>query len=436
MIRTKHLLAAALVCALSATVALARPPEWVIRDGKLWVDGQWVFLKIAKPLRNFADEGQVEQLIKDLDVLQLKHFNCIEINCYWHHFDRNGDGTPDVPTKALRKLVDAIYDRGMFPCISVETYGVGGGQVPEGFWKKNPRAVAIDSDGKAVKDDEYGVMSAVPSIFSPEYLKASRNFIRSIARAVDHKKVLYFETTVEPQYIGNHALDYTPPAKAAYERWMKENFIDGPAFPESLPAPDEFVNDVTWNRFRAQALADWINGDADAFRSVAGGDAYIAVDYLETGGPDMRNRNGDSLTFLTHLTNADIVQVNWHWNAARHAPNGVAYENVRQVMKSEGRDWAVTEHMTINGTDYAVSDMEGLLRNTIRNSTHFGWEFVSVGASKSPFSVYDPDWSPRPTMKVVDENWGRWMKEVRAAEEGATTAPAKAGAEGMMMGPK
>ena len=34
----------------------------------------------------------------------------------------------------------------------------------------------------------------------------------------------------------------------------------------------------------------------------------VCVDYLETDGPEMPNRNGDSLTFLRHLTAPDIIQ--------------------------------------------------------------------------------------------------------------------------------
>ncbi len=134
-------------------------------DGRLHVDGQWVFLKIAKPLRNFADPREVQQLIDDLPVLQAKHYNAIAINCYWHHFDRDGDGVLDASCAPLSQLIDAIAARGMFPCLSVETYGVGGGTVPAGFWKQHPDAVAVNSDGKPVRDSEYGFGSSVPSLF-------------------------------------------------------------------------------------------------------------------------------------------------------------------------------------------------------------------------------------------------------------------------------
>ncbi|MEX0669901.1 MAG: hypothetical protein WD060_05545 [Pirellulales bacterium] len=94
-----------------AFLGLANPSaasdDWTIRDGKLYVDGSWVFLKIGRPLRNFADPAACQKLTETLDTLQAKGFNALELNCYWHHFDK-----------------------GMFPCLSVETYGVGGGQIP------------------------------------------------------------------------------------------------------------------------------------------------------------------------------------------------------------------------------------------------------------------------------------------------------------------
>jgi hypothetical protein len=391
--------------------------EREIRDGRLFVDGEWEFLKIAKPLRHFGNERQVERLIADLAVLQEKHFNAVSINCYWHHFDHTGDGSIDVSTEPLRRLIDAIHERGMFPILSVETYGVGGGQVPAGFWERHPEAVAINSLGEAVKDDEYGFGLAVPSLYYGPYLEASRAFIRNITASVDHSKVLYFETTVEPQYMGKHALCYSDHARREYEAWLRVNQIEGPAWPEGFAVPEGFVADAVWNRFRAEWLAEWVNEDAAVFRGVAGEGAYVAVDYLETCGEEMRNRNGDSRTFLRALTSANIIQVNWHWHVSKRSPNQCAYDNVRLVMREMGREWAITEHMTINGSDYRVDDMEPLLLNTIEQGTGFGWEFTNVAASAEAFSVYDEAWRPKAQMAVVDEQWERWQEAVRAKLE-------------------
>jgi len=99
--------------------------EVALRDGKLYVDGSWQFLKIGKPLINFADETAVQQLAADLPTLQAKGYNTLELNCYWHQLDVDGDGQPEGDLLPLRRLVDAIVERGMFACLSVETYGVG-----------------------------------------------------------------------------------------------------------------------------------------------------------------------------------------------------------------------------------------------------------------------------------------------------------------------
>ena len=137
---------------------------WKIENGKFYLDGKWVFLKVGKPLINFANAGQVDKLISNLDVLRKKHFNAIELNCYWHHFDENGDGIPDKSLEPLNKLINAIYAKGMYPCLSVETYAVGGGTIPEGFWTLHPDAYAINERGEKVTDTEYGFGSKVVSI--------------------------------------------------------------------------------------------------------------------------------------------------------------------------------------------------------------------------------------------------------------------------------
>jgi hypothetical protein len=86
--------------------------------------------------------------------------------------------------------------------------------------------------------------------------------------------------------------------------------------------------------------------------------------------------------------------------------------------------------MTINGADYSVSDMVGLLKNTLRNGTCFGWEFVDIAPDKDDqelppnairpgnfkpahFSVYDAEWNPKPPMAVVENNWEQWQSLIQ-----------------------
>lgn len=394
----------------------ARQADWVIREGGLWVAGKRVFLKTAKPLRNFADPAACDQLAAELPRLKAKGFNALSLNCYWHHFDGDGDGRLDGPLDRLAALIHAIHDAGMFPCLSVETYGVGGGQIPADFWKRYPEAVAINAEGAPVRDTEYGFKTAVPSLFHADYRSTVQDYIRALTAALPHKLVLYYETTVEPQFMGQQDLDYSPHARRAYEAWLARNKLTTPAWPAAFPVPTSFRESEEWLRFRAESLADWVNEDAAVFRAVAGGDAYIAVDYLETCGREMRLRNGDSETFLRSLSCADILQVNWHWRSHEHRANECAYTHVREVMRATGRRWAITEHMTLNGTDFRPDEVPAILRNALSHGTKFGWEFVNVGAStRDPFCLYHDDWSPKDVMRPVDENWAQWQAEIEAA---------------------
>ena len=416
-----------------------------LRNGKLWIDGLHRFLKIGKPQLDFSCARQIDAFICELGIVKSKGFDCLELNCYWHHFDPDGDGKIDVSVEPLSRLIDAILEQGMFPCLSVETYGVGGGQIPAGFWERHPESVAINSNGERVRDDEYGYQSAVPSLFDADYLRASRGFIRDLVGRLDPSKILWYETTVEPQYMGSQWLDYCPAAKEAYKAWLGRNRLEGPSFPASFPVEEKFLHDPIWNRFRAEWLADWINGDAGAFRDIAGPGAWVCADYFDADEETMVKRCGNPLFFLRHLTAPDIIQVNWTWHNDERKPNLKAYQRIRQVMEETGRDWAVTEHMTINGTDYHPHEMEDLLRNTISNSTHFGWEFVDILADRDDpairpgavipgsfkpahFSVYGPDWQPKPPMAVVDELWDQWMDEITAAAAENEPAPERADA--------
>lgn len=404
---------------------VADPSLWEIKDGKFYLDGSWQFLKIAKPLRNFGKKEDVDKLIGDLDILQTKNYTNIEINCYWHHFDFDGDGNIDVSLDPLNRLIDSIYAKGMYPCLSVETYAVGGGQIPEGFWERYPDAYCINDKGKRVTDTEYGFNNDVISIYHEGYRQTVHRFIQNLAKGIDTEKILYFETTVEPQYMGAISICYSAHARSAYEKWRSANNITdaSSAFPSSFPMPQSFVEDPTWNRFRAQFLGKWVSEDAAAYRSVAGADAYVAVDYLDAAENTMMRRNGVPVEFLSSLEDVNIIQVNWSWYFPTNSPNQKAYDRVNLVKDSLDRDWAVTEHMTFNGSDFVRYDEETLrqiLENTLRQGTRFGWEFVNVAnSSKGNFSMYNDDWSPKRVMRVVDDYWEEWMEQVKKIESGA-----------------
>jgi hypothetical protein len=403
--------------------------ECVLEEGRLRIGGRAQFLKTGKPLRNYGDAEAVEGLIQDLGIIAGKGYNNLALNCYWHHFNPSGDGRIEVSLDPLRTLLQAIEAHGMTVSLSVETYGVGGGQIPHGFWERHPEAIALNHEGEAVRDTEYGYNTAVPSLFSESYLTASRAYMTKLVRALGAENFLYFETTVEPQFMGAQWLDYSEMARSNYERWVEtEGMDEAPPFPEHFPADRAFMESPVWNRFRAQYLANWVNGDAKALKAGANGaDLWIATDYLDAEEETVVRRLGDPIEFLRHLREVDIVQVNWSWCNINRRPNSKAYARVHEINKSEAKKWVIAEHMTINGTDYYPEDIEGLLLNTLANGTRFGWEFVDIGPDQDDpqtqpnevlpgdfkpqhFCLYDANWEPKATMAVVESQWDRWME--------------------------
>ena len=181
-----------------------------------------------------------------------------------------------------------------------------------------------------------------------------------------------------------------------------------------------FITNDIWNKFRAQFLAKWINDDAAAYREIAGENAYVAVDYLDAGEKEQVRRDGDPIEFLTHLTAANIIQVNWSWYFPTNSPNQKAYDRVWKVINNNNRDWAVSEHMTFNGSDfvnYTNAELKQILFNTLQQGTQFGWEFVSVDNSGGSFGLYNKDWTPKRVIKIVDDNWAYWLDQIKRIEE-------------------
>ncbi len=396
--------------------------KWKIENGKFYFDGKWIFLKTGKPLINLADANAVDRFISSLDILRRKYYTSFELNCYWHQFDTNGDGIIEQSLAPLNKLINAIYEKGMYPCLSVETYAVGGGTIPEGFWNIYPDAYAIDNNGNRVTDDEYGFGSKVVSIFHKGYRNTVHNFIRNLAKGIDTRKILYFETTVEPQYMGVIPLCYSDAAKEEYKKWRLENNITDKEseMPSSFPIPDSFIHNKIWNKFRAQYLAKWVNEDAASYREIAGDSAYIAVDYLDADEEVQYLRMGDPIEFLSNLTCADVIQVNWSWYFPTNTPNQKAYDRVNKVLSEKNYNWAVSEHMTFNGSDfvnYNSIELQHILENTLVQGTRFGWDFVSVTpSSQNSFSLYNDDWTPKRVIAVVDDYWGYWLDRIEKIE--------------------
>lgn len=407
--------------------------KWSVRNGQFYLNGKHVFLKVAKPLQNYGSASACSTVKGWIPTLRGKYYNAVAMNCYWHHFDTNGDGIIDVSLKPLKELFEAIYDAGMYPCLTVETYSVGGGQIPDGFWETYPDAVAVDSYGSKVKDDEYGFGTAVADIFHSGYRETVHKYIHNLVKGLqdeglDLRKILYYETTVEPQYMGNRSISYSKAALNEYNAWRKANNITDVESEMPVdangdilyPVPNAFVKNATWNKFRAQFLAKWVNEDAAAFKSVAGDDIQIAVDYLDANENTMMNRDGNPEEFLAALTSATIIQINWHW--ADGKPNQKAYDRVHNADSMYNRNWAISEHMTFNGSDWkglSYQILNKVLENTLSQGTRWAWEFTNTSPSTDDsFCVYNSDWSAKFHMKYVDDHWGWWLHRVELYDEG------------------
>ena len=204
---------------------------------------------------------------------------------------------------------------------------------------------------------------------------------------------------------------FSESAKTEFNHWRKENNISDldSEMPGSFPIPESFISNDIWNTFRAQFLAKWINDDAAAYREIAGENAYIAVDYLDATESQQARRVGDPKEFLNHLSAPNIIQLNWTWYFPTNTVNQKGYDRVLEANNSNNRDWAISEHMTFNGSDFTKDDeetLEAILLNTLNQGTRFGWEFVSVSNdTKGSFSLYNDDWSPKKVIGLVDNHW-------------------------------
>ena len=384
----------------------------VIRNGELYVNGQRTVLKTAVVLINAA----VEDVRSYLPILKSKGYNAIKLNASWNFYDTNGDGSLDVDpgVTKLNALISEARSQNLFVILSLETYAVGGNAVPRGFFDLHPEAQAYNSDGQRAVDSEYSPnygwdAAPIPSQFSPAYAEASHSFMRNILNNIDTAQILWFETTVEPQYIGNQHLDYSINARANYTA------TTGRTWP-----PDK--NDTFWNQFRARQLASWINDYATVIRSIAGQDALVAADYLETGGGDMVNRLGDSNTYLQNLSGINIIQVNWHWGC-NNGPCDFGYNNVAQYAAQ--KNWGIMEHMTISGelAPYC-GQISQLLQHTINKGNKLGWEMVNARPTTSDgFTVYNNDWSPKCMVQELDNNWQQWFARLGVQPPSPSPSP-------------
>ncbi|MFN7138877.1 MAG: hypothetical protein ACK4UN_06030, partial [Limisphaerales bacterium] len=346
--------------------------------------------------------------------------------------DTTADGFVDPGRQSglqvIKDLIDHCWARGIFVTLSFETYNVGGGGVPAKLFQLYPDIVARNALLEEARDIEYSGANGkrIPSIHHPRYLKWSRDFIRNFLRAIGDERasqLLYVETTVEPQYLGKNnvdadqrraALDYSEPARIAFEAWRDALPVGDPrrafTWPTTQAQRDSSIGNSTFNQFRGESLGRWVTADIQAIRSVVP-DMYIAVDYNHRFDDPNYLRMGHPDTFLGAVEGADIIQI------APHAPHWglTSWSDVHRVNNQKSKGWAISEHMTANGGFPTVdSEMTAILNNTLSRGTRWGWDFVNV-ANNYPsdiFHLYHPNWTSSVLDIIEGTNWNSWLGKI------------------------
>lgn len=415
---------------------------WEMRDGRFYQNGHWVFVRSGKFLDGLEHADAAERVIPIIDILvDKKDYNCFSLNIYPDRFDLDGDGRVDPARRrayeGIARVIDHCWRRGVFCALSFETYNVGGGGVPQSLFDRHPDMVAINGLGEPARDTEYvvdlqGATRPIPSIFHPAYLKWSRGFMVNFLKGLGPERtsrLLYVETTVEPQYSGacnvgdkdprRAALDFSVAAHRAHEKWnaglsREDPRRDAVHWPTTQAERDVVIGHWVFNEFRGQALGEWVSGDIAAIRSVIP-EVYIAVDYNGRFDDPLNLRVGDHDAFLEAIRGADIIQVAphtpWPWGTA-------SWNDVIRVNRRAGKGWAISEHMTVTGSwPQDDGQLTRILDNTLVRGTRWGWDMVKI-ANTFPadgFSLYREDWSS-PVLDVIEgPNWDKWLVKIGAA---------------------
>ena len=419
---------------------VAAQETWEIRDGRFHQNGKWVFIKTAKLLDPFNQPETADKVIANIDVMVDRlQYNNFSINIYPYTFDEDGDGEVDPPQREaylnIGRIMDHCWQRGVFCSLSLETYNVGGGGVPASLFEKHPEIVAVNALGEPAYDVEYvgdiGTIKPLPSIFHPAYLKWSRDFMRHFLRGLGSQRtsrLLYIETTVEPQYLGQcnigdrdqrrAALDFSRAAQEAFRQWNAalpaDSRRDAFRWPVTQLERDLAIGNPIFNKFRGQALGQWVTGDIQAIHSVVP-TVYIAVDYNGRFDDPNNIRVGDHEAFLRAIEGADIIQI------AAHCPKpwgSSSWDEVTHVSQLTRRAWAISEHMTATGASAEDDDtLTQILDNTLQRGTRWGWELVKAAnlRPQDGFALYNKDWTG-PILDVIEgQNWDKWLKKIGAA---------------------
>ncbi|MHB0998483.1 MAG: carbohydrate binding domain-containing protein [Armatimonadota bacterium] len=380
-----------------------------IKDNHLEMDNTATFLKTAQLAADFCNENLVGMGYPTQ--FAAKGYTAAKVISYWFHFE-TANGTYGSTTN-VNNYINDCYNRGMDLGMTFETGNVGGGAVPEWMFNSYP-CQSYNSSGQPAIDTEYGTNFKVQSISSDAFLHKSRGWMTWMLRQVDKTKIRWYETAVEPQYIGNQWLDYSAPAYEKWRLWLAWRYTIsylnsqwGTSYTnyDQIPMPTS-SSDPKWNTWmvwRAYELANWINGDTQTIRNLVGEEALVAVDALIVS--NMGQRMGDQNRVMNAI-NPNIFQVNWHW--FNRAAYDTGYNLCVPIARTKNQ--AISEHMTLNNSDYVSADVDAILRHTLTKGNKFGWEFVNMRPTTSDsFALYYDNWAPKPLINVVDSNNAYYM---------------------------
>lgn len=397
-----------------------------IVDNHLEVDGKPKFEKIGVPLGDMAGMS----LNKDtLSKMVEKGYTAVRFNAYWQHFAPSDKIFRD-PAKLLA-VMDEAKAKGLDLGLSFGTYPVGGGGTPQWIYSAYPGVQAVNGDNQPAVDDYYPPpypKPKIPSLLNPAFLNRSRDWMTSLLRVTPNSRMTWYAPNVEPMWAPGCWIDYSPAGLKAYHYWLGQrwtlpelrekfqyNFESIDAIPLPNPQNIEINGDFevqweTWLDFRAHALAQWVNGDVQTIRNVAGEQALVAVDFLTHDQGTITKMHGRSELFAD-LVETNIWKINFHWTYG--GPWNAGYNMLMPLARRKNQ--ALAEHMDINGEMFEGQPMDLVLKNTLDKGNRFGWETMNVqNLTGNHFTVYNDDWSPKPEMKELDTHNEQWLKTAGA----------------------
>ena len=390
-----------------------------IEDSHLEINGTPTFLKTG-----WIGDNLQADLTDRVGKLVEKGYNSSSIGCFHKEMEitnaTSGGAAFYRPLTQLNNFISTAAASGLVQCIDFQTENVGGVNAAKYLFDWYPNTQAYDSSGQPAVDSEYDSYAKIQSLFAPGYLNRSRNFMTYILKNIDLDKITFYETTVEPQYIGTLLLDYSVEAYNEWRYWLSWryslstlNSLWSTTYTSytqiAMPTNSASAQWDIWQTWRSYGLANWVNGDIQTIRNVVGERALVATDMLIANRMD--NRMGNPTNFCNSVY-PNVFQVNWTWH--NNAPWDVGYDLMTPIAFE--KNIALSEHMTFSGIfcPGIPDDADTLLMRTLSRGNAFGWYFINFRPiTSSGGCLYNDDWTPKANIAVIDNNNAHYMNLAR-----------------------